>query len=1656
MDSHIPNSEPCVSGVNRRLERNTLSAAHPVNGAQSNMLRTGLRSVRRALREVLRRKAARMSKLKELVSEKVRFLRRKRARDAKYVSIMHQCGSFSSVTIFDYMLDVTYATRKEVRQDRREVMAMNVLVNPIEPQGFFGKVTESLNNAVKSTEELSKTAESVNEFISTIHGGLTPILDIFKQIKAYMKKWASPIIFGAFLIAFFVWCRQGSFPPLWFGVLGSIVGTLIGKDLWNKFCDLHPEIVFGKKAVTMQPLCGSHTIEIEPQAGFDTSALIMALISYFMLSTNVLCPQSFNTTKLLRSISFLGMIPKASDGLQRLFEWTVDASEVVLNWIRSLMSLPAIRLRDQKNAELREFVDRVYKLEQSEITAPRDVNVETAHNRMTVINGLMHQAISLRQSYYYDKNAVLTINGCQRTLVALAKPLRAAIGTDVGIVQQPVSVVLYGKPGVGKTMVLNNFSITILNQLGVLKEGAAEGGCNKLIFSKPHNSDYMEGYCGQPVYVIDDFMLKKATPGETSSGISDLMTYYSSFSTMVNMAACENKGMWPFCSKLILITTNVAGLTQVNADNVYLDMEAIQRRVDLHYEVCVRPEFRLPGSHKLDHDKFKEEMAKIPPECNLVDGYPWHVWEVFETSWLTPSENRVPGTGRCMRELIVETILKMEARAASHQLTVEVSNRLMQCKPMDIGSLKAYITPQCPEIGTLVHPPDAEFPMCSEDSFKTAEELYQEELEYVRKVNADPIFEHIDPWDGTRTIYPELQDECENVEAAKRKLEESWFTSRVSKAWIDFCDWVKDHALLSGVLVLGLGAAFVTIVKFVARLFVAAYETLKEFFFGSKIEPQSNEPPQRAAVRRMAAYPQSGTGEGEKMPLSENVYRNSFKMVVHLADGTTIPLGQVIFYKRDYCVMPGHYYGQMAEASQRGDMNNDTKILLISCRSPDLTLVMKYGHFLKFERESFDGRDLVMVRLKGLFTARDISHLVMKHEEIKRVGGQPVQLHVAKMGTHGLSERVIYSTPSVKYIPRVLNIGHLEQKESLNYMGDTVKGDCGAPLCLRKESFSGCRVLMGLHVGGKNTTYGDSYTGYATLTTSEELAAAHSKLVSRTSDPIKSELTFADTVSMSGIESHGADIVPHHVLPIGEEDEEGEVHFGTFENVGLVNKPVSAPVKTNLVETFVSREGLLEDVMPDFSLEPMKIAPYLKDGLPVFPMEEALRPYSGEVMSIDTDLISKAVHIAMLPLSRVTLNYAGRVWDDEEALKGANGSKGMPLGTSTGYPGCLKYGNKRKALGDIMEWDLEAPQVRDFVKSMNAMEKALNDGERPYFVARGFLKDELRKPGKVARYIAGTNMHYYALCRKYFGQVVSCQMKHYKECGLCPGINPYQDWEWLRDWTTQTGTKVWDGDFSGFDTSQQPELLLACLSWINQWYRSRGGTAEEDAIREILFTDLYKSKHLCGLKNQASHVVQWQRSLPSGHFLTSFINSMISMSTIVAAYIKLTGRDDFWGQCRVAVLGDDNLVGASDAVIEQFNQVSVAFALQAEFGMVYTAGRKGEALKPYLSMDEVTFLQRTFQKKNGVTVGPIRLESIYGPLLYAQRGDPSYRREVLCSNIEGALSELSLRPESEWGPGSRLLLEVASRVEYVPRLPCETSKHYFDFTCQREAPEYSK
>lgn len=592
-----------------------------------------------------------------------------------------------------------------------------------------------------------------------------------------------------------------------------------------------------------------------------------------------------------------------------------------------------------------------------------------------------------------------------------------------------------------------------------------------------------------------------------------------------------------------------------------------------------------------------------------------------------------------------------------------------------------------------------------------------------------------------------------------------------------------------------------------------------------------------------------------------------------------------------------------------------------------------------------------------------------------------------------------------------------------------------------------CRIVAGFHVAGA-----PMYDmGYATFCSQEMVKKA------------MSHFNYCDVKEATHEESFWPEEI--HVQSKSEVDFTDDGTVGTAIPLYELSDGPSAPVRSKMVRTgfgderyFDPEVELINEGQVTTELEVMKLGCHKGlDGETIYPMAQAVAPYFGDVFLPADKSFEKGLYAGLQPFSEATSNYSAVKLSFEEAVTGVNvlGLKSLTRATSVGFPLCMVAKDKKYFFGDGDDFNFDTPEANQLREEVLSLEKLVLEGKRPQFVCRDFLKDETRKKGKSARLIAGTDIRYYILCRMYFGAFVGAICRSHAQSGMCLGMNPYSEWGSLRSILLNpdpTGKNVWDGDFGQFDSSQMPKLLWECLDFINNWYSVRG-CASGNGARYILFHDLVSSRHLLSYYGKATTVVEWAKSLPSGHFLTSTINSMLSMGLVASSYIGLTTRLDFWKTSAAISLGDDNVVSTSDELVPVFNQVTVSRYLRDTFDMVYTAGRKGEELRPTIGIDNVVFLQRRFAEKEGRVVCPIRPESFLQSLYYVRTLDHARNVETLDAGIELALEELSMHDEKFWPKVAPKLVAAKAMIGKVPNHSTLDSSAYFDLV-QSRVPSY--
>lgn len=169
--------------------------------------------------------------------------------------------------------------------------------------------------------------------------------------------------------------------------------------------------------------------------------------------------------------------------------------------------------------------------------------------------------------------------------------------------KQPLAVVLYGTPGVGKTSVSN-----MLTNYDALRRGRETG--EGFVFHHESSDPYMTGFRSSMHTMIMDDVAQHA-PNKIQGidpGSSLVLKVINNQPLTPNQASLEDKGKTPVLVDLVIVTTNCKDM---NLPVYYPASYAPMRRLRWNIEVLVKEKYRKDGGSDID-----------PLKANSFETYP--------------------------------------------------------------------------------------------------------------------------------------------------------------------------------------------------------------------------------------------------------------------------------------------------------------------------------------------------------------------------------------------------------------------------------------------------------------------------------------------------------------------------------------------------------------------------------------------------------------------------------------------------------------------------------------------------------------------------------------------------------------------------------------------------------------------------------------------------------------------------------------------------------------------------------------------------------------------------------------------------------------------------------------------------------------------------
>lgn len=785
-----------------------------------------------------------------------------------------------------------------------------------------------------------------------------------------------------------------------------------------------------------------------------------------------------------------------------------------------------------------------------------------------------------------------------------------------------------------------------------------------------------------------------------------------------------------------------------------------------------------------------------------------------------------------------------------------------------------------------------------------------------------------------------------------------------------------------------------------------------------KPNPQSNKAVLKQQYLR-ASDPRLEAGDGLDGVYNQ-VYDNTYKMFVDSEAGPRV-VGQICFIESTLACQPEHFTAQVQSWVEEGVVTNASRVHLRHVQNADLDVFLTIGKYLSLARHTDRDNDVEFIDFEQVRAHKNIVNKFLTEGDLATLRGKPARLDICDVDSQG--RLVKYNVRRVNNVERMsfgknLLFSGRKLNRFVSYSTRTDRGDCGAPLTLYDNRNYEGRTLVGFHVAGDTQWF----TGYSNIVTREMVHKARDVL-----GTIKDN--FDSDLAKQGVVLESGTALPANVC-------------GTFLPIGKVDKPMRINCVTSFYKTkLFGTIGLCD-------LKPAIFRPVYREGVLVNPMQRALQPYASQVRLDWKPWFPQAMHVATIKLFEHTRGFSRDIYTFEQAVKGipAEDYRALPRGTSAGYPLCteLKSGKKEIFGFDTQEYDLTSEAA---ISVMNDVELMLDDakkGIRQAVISADFMKDELRPARKIdavaTRLISGTPLKYCIAVRRYFGAFTSAMFKARIKCGMAPGIRVYQEWDILGSHLQSKGPDVFAGDFKGFDASQQASILALVLDVINRWYDDG---AENALVRRVLWEDLVHSRHIGGDGLDQSILYQWNKSLPSGHPLTTVVNSIYSLFLLVCAYMRNTGDlNGFWEHVAPITYGDDNVCNVDNAVKEKFNQVTVASALKEMFDIIYTSDKKDAELVPLSVLSDVTFLKRSFVVEGRFWRCPLELDSF----LYTHHWckNRKLESEILRDVLEIALHELSHHTQERWSLYAPQIIELLRTMGHEPRSLPTRDQYYFN------------
>jgi len=1357
----------------------------------------------------------------------------------------------------------------------------------------------------------------------------------------------------------------------------------------------------------------NRTDEIKPQ--ISNSELTDIVTSISMLVCSYVSVNKPGDSLLKNVVNELLNFRKYSDSLERLMKFAITALERIINLIRrSVLGMKSLSFLETGRADLDDFMTRIRDIDDSIHNNSFCYNVANSD----MVHSLYQRSVKLLAELPRDKesqNLVSSLNNASSYIFKLKSKMDAMNLNFEGIRQEPASILLRGSPGIGKSQAMEHLCYRMLPHLVPSdKLEQALKTPQHFIHNRQAENVFWEGYDHEKVITqFDDIGQARDIQGNPDNEIMNVIRAINIFENNLHAAEINKKGNLKFVSKMVIANTNMSSMEF----NSIIQPEAFFRRWDLIVDVCPKREFCTPETADLDIWKRRLDITRLPfGEDGITSMHP-RILEFHSFDYRTKQlDGRVFDFDQIIDFMRERHLLKRD-RFLQYKKELDASKNTPQ---VDWGAFKFK---------------------------KSRIRFNDDELDchvqvFLKKFFKNPDYLHL----------------CQMLCADYYK--QTGFDHQLAyivavylksvPGFVNACDWTfeqlaeflcaEEHTL-GEIPVFGIKPE-PTIIKVLNDTIDQFYNCFDNFFktYFPKLDGIKRTLPiivttVGTLATMYAIYKSTMASDDTKGNIPEYDSRNKGAKVVYKKppsmayakalnrpqamlqyDKSNVEILNKVVSRNVYEIyLPRHEDSAGFATFIRGNVfmvNRHFVTICIAGIEDDKSLLEEFMVLKKPNTDiSYKIPMTVILDFKVTFTLedQDVAFLeapkyVPQHIDIVRYFVSRSEAHRFKdlvfrliINSHNNYTCWVGKADPCDIVPVVSTELKYTIRTAYRYMAMTKAGDCGSLFTLC-SNHSNAKKIMGIHAAGNANGY-----SYSTALFEEDII---------------------------------------EVLKMFEDQILVDVETENFPQCDMsFEGPQFAPLyKTDLVMTTSGktskRRSVLYGKVAPVRTAPAILHPVSRNGVLVDPLQKSLSKYClNKVVLLDIHV--KAVGDQMYDDIKRTSYFKGdfRIYTFDEAILGLEDDEAfgsISRTSSAGYPlNCqIKMPGKSYWFGNAQDYNMDNERVEDLKDRVSNIISDARKGIRHEFIYADCCKDEITTLEKreivKTRAFSAAPFTLVIAYRMYFGAWVRFMAINKISNGCAVGVNPYSvDWDVIAKNLDQFGKlrNKGAGDYKSFDGSEIPQVHLEILRLINRFYDD-----DNDLIRFVLWLELINSKHI-----KHDLVYEWVSSLPSGNPLTTPVNNMVNHFNFRYCWLAANNFDivclpQFLDNVYLVVLGDDNVFSVHPQALPIFNLRVIETNMKL-LGMVYTSDDKISEIAEMKTIDEITFLKRSF-RFSGVLhayVAPLALFTILEMLNWTTSGPEE--NTIVETNVCTAILELSLHNKSIYDFYSKKILDACSKCD---------------------------